>query len=204
MNTTTLYAEIIVVGSGTTMFIVLFFYSLFGKTSWFSNLGGLSSVESIVSLIPVLSVFYLLGIIITNLGHLFFKTWEDGLRKEKLSDLKREYEDVRTDLFTSSDKDLIEQFEFRRSKIRICRGWFINSILILVTLLISPWTGKIPEAIVWFWVIIVWLLMNGIRVSWLNATNTELAWLRSFAKQKKPESKSGSGVTRGKNAGERT
>ena len=56
MNTTTLYAELIVVGSGTTMFIVLFFYSLFGDASWFSKLGGLSSVESVVSLIPVLSV----------------------------------------------------------------------------------------------------------------------------------------------------
>jgi hypothetical protein len=170
------------------MFIVLFFYSLFGDASWFSKPGGLSSVESVVSLIPVLSVFYLLGIIITNLGHLFFKKWEDRLHKEKLSDLKREYEDVRTDLFTSADKELIEQFEFRRSKIRICRGWFINSILILIALLIYPWTGKIPEAIVWFWIIIVWLLMIGIRVSWLNATDTELKWLKSYAKHPKPDS----------------
>ena len=189
MNTTTLYAELIVVGSGTTMFIVLFFYSLFGDASWFSKLGDLSSVESVISLIPVLSVIYLLGIIITNLGHLFFRKWEDGLRTEKFPGLKREYEDVSTDLYTSDDTELVEQFEFRRSKIRICRGWFINSILILIALLSYLWTGKMPEAIVWFSIIIVWLLMIGIRVSWLNATNTELKWLKSYAKKIKPAPK---------------
>jgi hypothetical protein len=184
MNTTTLYAELIVVGSGTTIFVVLFFYSLFGDASWFSKLGGLSSIESVVSLIPVLSIFYLFGIIITNVGHLLFKTWEERLRKEKLRKLKREYDEVRTILYTSADKDLIEQFEFRRSKIRICRGWFINSVLLLIALLTNLWTGKIPDAMVWFWSILVGLLTIGIRVSWLNATNTELEWLTSYAKQK--------------------
>ena len=184
MNTTTLYAELIVVGSGTTIFIVLFFYSLVGDASWFSKLGGLSSIESVVSLIPILSVIYLLGIINTNVGHLLFKRWEERLRKEKLGKLKREYEEVRTNLFTSADKELMEQFEFRRSKIRICRGWFINSILILIALLSYLWTGKMPEAIVWFSTVVVWLLMIGICVSWFNATNSELEWLKSYAKQK--------------------
>jgi hypothetical protein len=184
MNTTTLYAELIVVGSGTAIFIVLFFYSLLGDASWFSKLGDLSSIGSVVSLIPVLSFFYLLGIVITNMGHLLFKSWGKRLRKEKLYKLKREYEEVRTILYTSADKDLIEQFEFRRSKIRICRGWFINSILLIIALFTNLWTGKIPDAIAWFWIIIVGLLMIGIRVSWLNATNTELEWLTSYAKQK--------------------
>ena len=195
MNTTTLYAELIVVGSGTTMFIVLLFYSLFGDASWFSKLGNLSSVESVVSLIPVLSVIYLLGIIITNLGHRFFQKWEKELRSEKLRDLKHPYEDVSTDLYTSDDTGLIEQFEFRRSKIRICRGWFLNCIMILIALLTYLWTGKMPEAIVWFLTIIVWLLMIGIRESWLNATKTELRWLKSYAKKIKPASKPRGRVT---------
>jgi hypothetical protein len=73
MNTTTLYAELIVVGSGAAISILLFFYSLFGEPAWLSKIKDLSSVGSLVSLVPVLSVIYLLGIVINNLGYLLFK-----------------------------------------------------------------------------------------------------------------------------------
>ena len=144
MNTTTLYAELIVVGSGATIFIVLLFYSLFGDSSWFSKFGGLTSIGSVVSLIPVLSVFYLLGIVISNVAYLLFKSREKRLSDEKLSRIKHEYEEIRNTLYTSTHKDLIDEFEFRRSKIRICRGWFINSILIIIALTTYLWTGKMP------------------------------------------------------------
>ena len=196
MNTTTLYAELIVVGSGATLFIVLLFYSLFGDLSWFSKLGGLTSIGSVVSLIPVLSVFYLLGIVISNVAYLLFKSTENkkhhdkfsktkhkyqGFKSEKTSDI---YEEIRTTLYTSSHTELIHEFEFRRSKIRICRGWFINSILIIFALVTYLSTGKIRYPLVWFWIITVGLLLIGTRVSWGSATDTELDWLESYAKQK--------------------
>jgi hypothetical protein len=202
MNTTTLYAELIVVGSGATLFIVLLFHSLFGTSSWFSKLGGLTSIGSVVSLIPVLSVFYLLGIVISNVAYLLFKSREKKLRHKKFSKIKHEYErireekisdiyeEIRTTLYTSTHKDLIDEFEFRRSKIRICRGWFINSILIIIALTTYLFTGKIPYPMVWFWIITVGLLLIGTRVSWGTATDTELEWLNSYAKQKSPDSKS--------------
>ncbi|OLD24314.1 MAG: hypothetical protein AUJ04_09330 [Acidobacteria bacterium 13_1_40CM_3_55_6] len=195
MNTTTLYAELIIVGSGATLFIVLLFHSLFGDSSWFSKLGGLSSIGSVVSLIPVLSVFYLLGIVISNVAYLLFKSREKRLRDEKLVDIKDKYEgirkekltnvyeEIRTRLYTSPHKDLIDEFEFRRSKIRICRGWFINSILVIIALTTYLFTGKIPYSMVWFWIITVGLLVIGTRVSWRTATDTELEWLNSYAKQ---------------------
>jgi hypothetical protein len=197
MNTTTLYAELIVVGSGAMLFIVLLFYSLFGDLSWFSKLGGLTSIGSVVSLIPVLSVFYLLGIVISNVAYLLFKSREKGLRHKKLSKVKHEYErireekisdiyeDIRTTLYTSSNTELIHEFEFRRSKIRICRGWFINSILIIIALVTYLSTNKFSHhSIAWFWIITVGLLLIGTRVSWESATDTELDWLESYAKQK--------------------
>ena len=197
MNTTTLYAELIVVGSGATLFIVLLFYSLFGNLSWFSKLGGLTSIGSVVSLIPVLSVFYLLGIVISNVAYLLFKSREKGRRHKKLSRIKHEYErirgekisdiyeDIRTTLFTSNHTELIHEFEFRRSKIRICRGWFINSILIIIALVTYLSTNKFAyHLIAWFWIIMVGLLLIGTRVSWGSTTDTELEWLESYAKQK--------------------
>jgi hypothetical protein len=204
MNTTTLYAELIVVGSGATIFIVLLFYSLFGDSSWFGKLGGLTSIGNVVSLIPVLSVFYLLGIVISNVAYLLFKSREEKLRNEKFSDIKREYEEIRkkelsdiyeeirNTLYTSAHKDLIDEFEFRRSKIRICRGWFINSILIIIALTTYLGTGKmVSYPMVWFWIITVGLLMIGTRVSWWTATDTELKWLYSYAKKNLPPNPGG-------------
>jgi hypothetical protein len=185
MNTTTLYAELIVIGSGAAIFIVLLFYSLFGDTSWYSKLGGLASVGSVVSLIPVLAVLYLLGIVINNVGYLLSKGLEKRLRREKLSEIGHEYEEIRNALYTSADvKDLIEDFKFRRSKIRICRGWFINSILIIIALITYLYTEKIPHSSVWFWIINVGSLMTGTCVSWWAATDTELEWLKAYAKRR--------------------
>jgi hypothetical protein len=144
---------------------------------------GLSSIGSVVSLIPVLSVFYLLGIVISNVAYLLSKSMEKKLREKKLSDIKREYEEIRNTLYTSAHKDLIEEFEFRRSKIRICRGWFINSILIIIALTTYLWTGKIPYSMVGFWMMTVILLMVRTGVSWWTATDTELEWLNSYATQ---------------------
>jgi hypothetical protein len=183
MTTTTLYAEILVVGSGTALFIVLLFYSLFGNVSWASKLGGLSSIESVVSLIPVLSLFYLLGIVVINVAHILFEGREQERRRKGLSRTESDYETIRNTLYTSSHKELIDDFEFRRSKVRICRGWFINAALIIIALLTYLWTGQMPATMVWFWIITVGLLMIGTRVSWWTATDTELQWLKAYAKQ---------------------
>jgi hypothetical protein len=136
-------------------------------------------------LVPVLAVLYLLGIVINNVGYLLSKDLEKRLRREKLSEIGHEYEEIRNSLYTSADvKDLIEDFKFRRSKIRICRGWFINSILIIIALITYLYTEKIPHSLVWFWIINVGLLMTGTCVSWWAATDTELEWLKAYAKRR--------------------
>jgi hypothetical protein len=56
MNTATLYAELVVVGIGAMISIVLFFCSLFGDSSWVSKLAGLATTCGVVLLIPMLSI----------------------------------------------------------------------------------------------------------------------------------------------------
>lgn len=190
MSTTILYAELIVVGSGAAFFIVLLFYSLFGDSSWLSKVGGLSSIGSAVSLIPVLSVIYLLGIIMNNAGYLLSTRIEERLRKRWLTQ-NTDYNKIRNALYTSaSAKDMIKDFEFRRSKIRICRGWFVNSILLIVALSTFLWTGKIPSSLVYFWIIIAILLMLSVVMSWYVAIGAEIDWLNSFNDKKDAEPKS--------------
>jgi hypothetical protein len=184
MSITTLYAELIVVGSGTMIFIVLLFYSLLGSPLWFGRLKELSSLESVIFSIPVLSVIYLLGIVIANVSHLLLEPLEEWLRTKRLGTEKK-YEDIRIILYISPNmKDLVEEFEFRRSKVRICRGWFVNSILIIIALKTYLGTDKPSNSMAWFWIITVGLLMVGAGVSWWTATTTELKWFESFAKTK--------------------
>ena len=186
MSTTTLYAELIVVGSGAAIFVLLLCYSLFGDPSWFGKLRDLSSIGNVVSLVPVLAVVYFLGIVMNSVGYVLFKGLEKKLREKALpdkapSDNESKYSEIRNTLYTSDAKDLIEAFAFRRSKIRICRGWFVNCILIIVALIISLWTGKIPYPRVWVFIVTVGLLMAATRVSWRAATENELDWVRSYA-----------------------
>ena len=153
MSITTLYAELVVVGTGALIFVLLFFYALFGNPSWLEKLQSLpDSIGNAIYLIPGLSVIYLLGIVIANVSHLLFKRREDRLRKENLKAFK--YDDVRNGLFTSPEaKELVGEFEFRRSKVRICRGWFLNCILIIVALAACLFLGKISGPATAFWII---------------------------------------------------
>jgi hypothetical protein len=186
MNITTLYAELVVVGTGALVFLLLFFYSIFGNHPWFSQLPAPSSIGSAIYLIPVLSVVYLLGIVISNISYLWFHSFEERLRRESLKELGEpyQYDRLRNSLFTSpTAKDLVGEFEFRRSKVRICRGWFINCFFIILAIIACFLKGRIDGLIALFGIITIGALMVGTRISWRTATDNELEWVRSYAEQ---------------------
>lgn len=185
MSFTTLYAELVVVGTGALIFILLFFYSFFGDLSWFSRFGQKDSLlGNALILIPALSVIYLLGIVIANLSHLLFLCWENSLQTKGLKKCGKEYGKIRGALYTDlKAKDLVADFEFRRSKIRICRGWFLNSFFIIIALAVCVVTHKLSNLVALFWILGAGLLMFGAVVSWWTATTTELAWLSEYAEK---------------------
>ena len=190
MSITTLYAELVVVGTGTLLFVLLSFYAFFGQPSWIPKPSA-DSIESVLSLIPVLSVIYLLGIVIANVSHLVFKKLEECLQIKKLAEIYKEvpdkckYEQLRTELYTSPNtQNFVHDFEFRRSKVRICRGWCLNSLLIIAALLACFRNGRISSPMTVFWCLGLGLLAAGAFVSWWTATTTELDWMKSFAQQR--------------------
>lgn len=188
MSITTLYAELVVVGSGALFFILLLCYSLLGNQLWFAKLAVPATIGNAIFLIPAVSVIYLLGIVIANVSHLLFRSKEERFRSESLKDFDKKYQyaEVRNDLYTSPDaKDLVGEFEFRRSKVRISRGWFLNCILIIVALVVCLIEGKMSSTVALFWILTVAALMGGTYLSWRTATETELAWVRSYAEQRK-------------------
>ena len=188
MSITTLYAELVVVGTGALLFIALAFYAFSGDLSWVTKFPT-SALSATIILIPILSVIYLLGIIISNVSFRMFARFELYLQKHWLADL--DYEQVRNELYTSRDaQNLVHDFEFRRSKVRICRGWYLDSLLIIVALLACYGTNRITLSSTIFSCVGFGLLAAGAFLSWYTATITELQWMKSFAKATAPPPKS--------------
>jgi hypothetical protein len=96
MKTTTLFAELVVVGTGATLFVLLLFCLITsscvlpegtenGITTIIDAVKELTpSISSIFALIPVLSVMYMLGIVVNNLSYRLFSPFENNLREDRL------------------------------------------------------------------------------------------------------------------------
>lgn len=164
--------------------MVLLLFTLFGAQPWLYQ--WISKSDDVASIIPVLSLIYVLGIVVDKLAYRSFKNTEDHLRSSMFKvestepDKLKGYYDARHYLYTSPNSTAaIEAFEFGRSKIRICRGWTVNSVLIILALIFfmirHGWDSRISVGIIAFG-----LLAWGARWSWSVATAVEFNWLNRF------------------------
>ena len=133
MSTTNLFVELVVIGVGALAWVVLLVLSVFGW-NWVPT----EKVFSTVALIPLLSLIYVLGIVSDRIADsIFEKWWNDNLRKERFPDIN-DYHAARRQILTRSER-LSELLEYGRSRLRICRGWALNSVLIAVALNLFVW-----------------------------------------------------------------
>jgi hypothetical protein len=134
MSTTSLFVELIVIGSGVFLWLVLAALALFGI-----SVLALDQTILVASAIPMLSLIYVLGTVWDRLADsIFGRVWGDGLRSSEFEDIA-EYYDSRRVILTKSP-ELSELLEYGRSRLRICRGWTLNAPLIglsLIYLLLS-------------------------------------------------------------------
>ena len=181
MSITTLYAELVVVGTGALLSVLLLVYAFFGA-SWVPKLSA-DSIGTVISLVPALSVVYVLGIIVVSISHRIFDGLEEHLRTGLLGEIN--YGEVRNELYTSPNvQNLVHDFEFRRSKVRICRGWYLNCVLLMVALLACYGNGRTGLQVTLFGCAALAFLAAGAFVSWHTATTTELDWIKSFAQHR--------------------
>lgn len=174
MNTTNLFVELIVIGVGATLWIVLLILSLFGY-AWVPFDGLLS----LPALIPILSVIYVLGIVVDRLADaLFEQIWKEGLLAKVYMQANRndQYRNDRRLLYTESDR-LADLLEYGRSRLRICRGWVVNSVLILVAMNLFIWL-RLEPALPRLQVSLVgsgllFLLILGLWLSWRHLVLTD-------------------------------
>ena len=135
MNTTNLFVELIVIGLGAAMWITLMILTVFGY-EWIPAYDFLS----IITAIPVLAIVYVLGIVSDRMiDKLFDCFWGTTFCKRHFGTVM-EYHHARRNVLTSSDR-LANLIGYSRSRLRICRGWAVHSILIAVTVPFFAWSA---------------------------------------------------------------
>src|SRR5215216_6026488 len=187
MKTTNLFVELVVVGTGAALFVALLFYTLFGDRLLLGHpLSSLAKPDDLASIIPVLSFIYVLGIIIDKIAYRVFKSKEDCLRKKNFGELGDDlYYKKRHSLYTSANMtQAIEVFEYGRSKVRICRGWAVNSVLLILALICFMIFRHGFDSMIVVGIVALGLLAYLTSWSWKVATGVEHRWLKQFPTDK--------------------
>lgn len=136
MNTTELFVEIIIIGIGALGWIFTIILSVFGH-EWFPW----DSLASFSFLLPIIALTYVLGIIFDRFSDLIFSQWSNKLIKEYFN-TKESYFLARTFIYTHASEQIIDLFEYGKSRIRITRAWVLNSLGYIVFPSILIWINK--------------------------------------------------------------
>ncbi len=172
MATTQFFVELLVIGFGTLAWVFLLGATLFGYDP--RNLGG--SVSSITTLLPVLTFAYLLGIITDRVADwLFDRQDKKHFNLVYRGKFESYHHDRRTLVHYGSA--LWAHLEYGRSRLRICRGWALNSACLVVSF--NLWVFLSPNAPDWAY----WKISAGNLAGLVLMLLCILAWQRLNTKE---------------------
>ena len=128
MGTTNLFVELVVIGVGVLIWLALLVFATLGFPP-----PVLGDTLLIASAIPMLATIYVAGIIWDRIAdRVFERIWVDRWRSRFFPN-KLEYFNARRIILTQSER-LSDLLEYSRSRMRICRAWTLNSIMIGISL----------------------------------------------------------------------
>jgi hypothetical protein len=143
MSTTNLFVELIVIGVSAFTWFVLTIFSAFGY-AWVPK----DLLFSPSAAVPILAVIYVLGIISDRIADTVFHwIWSDDLRESYFQN-RVEYYNARGLILTRSER-LSDLLEYGRSRLRICRGWAFNLILIAISFNTFLWMNLSDKSTTW-------------------------------------------------------
>ncbi len=171
MGTTDLFVELIVIGIGAFIWMIIAALCIFGYT-WVP----LDQLFSVPALIPFLSFIYIAGIITDRIADgVLGAIWKRRILRKHYASSEVEIDD--RILIYSKSEYLGNLIEYGRSRLRICRGWAFNGVLIMVACNVFIVT-QVPDANLKI-KLFVWLnLLVGFLAyfswySWYQLTDTQ-------------------------------
>ncbi len=129
MNTTNVFVELLVIGLGALVAGLL----VLGVAMEPGVLHPGALVEAGTSLavfVPLLAAAYVLGILVDRLADRVFAGWASRIRHRHFESDDAYHDARRTIVYYSEPMYRIRQYG--RSRMRICRGWAVNAVLLLV------------------------------------------------------------------------
>lgn len=131
MNTTLLFAELLIIGLQASLWLFLVAILAFG-TKWLQVAKdiGLADWETLIVVIA-LSLVYTIGIIIDRFADRIFKTRDRKIRLQVLKNVEMPTVVIRFRL-AKNNEYLNRQFEYTRSRMRISRASVFNFVMLLV------------------------------------------------------------------------
>ena len=180
MSTTNLFVELVVIGVGVFIWVVLFVFSVIGM-DWIR----ISDTLLISSAIPALAFIYVLGIVWDRfIDYLFDRFWGESLRQEHFENRGQYYGARRSILINSAA--LSDLLEYGRSRMRICRGWSVNALMIGLSFNLYLWRQHgehtATTGISLLGSIGCIILAIGCWYAWRNLTKVEYRKIRDQAK----------------------
>lgn len=184
MSTTSLFVELVVIGVGAAVWLALAVLSVFG-CAWLPP----PSSIALPALVPALALMYVLGIVVDRIADDLFQPWDGRLRWKRFR-AADDYQRARTIVYDQSDS-LRDWFQYNRSRLRICRGWVINSLLCILSANAFIWLqmdGGPRWAVSLFTTVALALLTAGLCSAWHRLADGEYKRLweeYSFAREEK-------------------
>ena len=173
MNTTNLFVELIVIGVGAVIWVLLLALSVIGYPGFSLDLDFWP-----IFLMPFLAITYLLGIITDRVADSLIEyIWNDDLRDSYFEN-REQYYNARRIIFLKSEK-MTDLLEYGRSRLRICRGWVFNGLAIAGSLLVFKhnWATDVSD-IVYFGCVLSLSLSVFSFYSWRMLTKVEYKKIR--------------------------
>jgi len=125
MNTTLLFAELLIIGLQSAVWIFILLINVF-SIGWVQTLqtSNLTNWQTAI-LIVLLSIFYVIGVIIDRAADALFSKWEKKLSRISFPNPPLPIVVLRFEL-ARGNEHLNHQFEYNRSRMRISRASALN------------------------------------------------------------------------------
>jgi hypothetical protein len=178
MNTTNVFVELLVIGLGPLTALLLVILVVLDPGA--GALGGLlGSASSLATLVPMLAATYVLGIIADRLADTIFGRPASRIR-HRYFQTDDEYHDARRTIIYYAEP-IYRVRQYGRSRMRICRGWAVNSVLLVLpanAFVLRFWGGLTILLLVNVGLILTFL---GTTLSWRTLAHGEYRKIKGGA-----------------------
>lgn len=174
---TTMFVEVLVVGIGSLAAMATFLAAVAGPEN-VTRLGPVAGSSVVAGL--ALAFSYALGILVDR--------GADALLASKRRRIRARYFDSDADYdrarrFISTRPEIVARADYARSRMRICRGWIINSIFLFGSLvfLVGRFSFETHSTLIVVSAVTGGVLAFGFYIGWRNITMTSYAKLAQQA-----------------------